>query len=117
MRAQACSSPPGKRYPTLSTRPAPAASVTGAVHEHRPPGWNGSPARNDQRPAMSATIAGSPAIQRRTPSSQRAVSARYLGTVKAVTPERCRSADGTVNRVLARGMPVANRFVVPRLAR
>src|SRR5262249_22183906 len=46
----------------------------------------------------SATIAGSPTIQTRTPSSQRAVSARYRGTAKAVTPERCRSAGGVVKR-------------------
>jgi hypothetical protein len=75
--------------PHLQHQAGPAASVTGAVHEHCPPGWNGSPTCSDHRPARSATIAGRPAIQPLTPLSRCAVSARYLGTAKAVTNKRC----------------------------
>jgi hypothetical protein len=64
--ASSRSSPLGNRNATLSTRCAPPGPVTGAVHEHWPPGSNGSPTRSDHRLARPATIPGRPAIHSAT---------------------------------------------------
>jgi glycosidase len=88
--ASSRSSPPGNRNPTSKTSSAPPGPVAGAVHEHCPPGSNGSPTDSDHRPARPATIPGSPAIHSPSPSSRDAVSARYRGTGNAAMTEPCR---------------------------
>ena len=81
--ASSRSSPPPNRNPTFSTSAAPDAPVTGAVHEHCPPGSNGSPTDTDHWSARLATTCGRTASQSRTAGSRAAVSARYSGTGNA----------------------------------
>lgn len=81
----------------MSTTAAPERSVAGAVHEHCPPGWNGSPTDSDHRLASSVTICGSRPSHSRTGGSRAAVCSRYCGTGKTAMTGTLPAAGLRVN--------------------
>jgi hypothetical protein len=82
---------------TFSTSAAPERSIAGAVQEHCPPVWNGSPTDSDHWPASSATICGSKTSHSRTGGSRAAVCSKYSGTGKTGMTRTMPGAGGTVN--------------------
>jgi hypothetical protein len=86
------------RNAILSTRSALRGPVTGAVHEHCPPGWDGSPTRSDHRPARRPRSPAGPAstVQRRDhgPRSRPGTWAPGIPP----WPKRCRPPAATSSR-------------------